>query len=214
MRRVVPIILVLPIALMVYLADPIRRAGPMIDPVAIAAPNGELPPAINGWVRAIESEMLPRAYPPHNLTWQPTARYVDPLTGDEAFLRVVVVQDRRDLLAFDPSEAMRAGGWAHEGSRKDERFHHTSHRKGPEPFTERVTLDTVYVAPGYLGPNREAISRIDHQGPGWPGPAALVQLLLTSDDPVAHKNLQHVAWDLARTLADRLDPDRSRGRAP
>lgn len=214
MRRIVPVILVLPIALMVYLADPIRRAGPMIDPEAIASAHAELPPAIDGWARASESETLPRAYPPHNLTWQPTARYVDPLTGDEAFLRVVVVQDRRDLLAFDPSEAMRAGGWTHEESRKGERFHRTSHRKGPEPFTERVTLDTVYVAPGYLGPDREATSNIDHRGPGWPGPAALVQLLLTSDAPEAHKNLQDAAWDLARALADRLDAERAGGPAP
>jgi hypothetical protein len=219
--RTVPIILIIPLAVAVYLADPIRHKGTMVDPSAYEAGIADLIVETPGWTRTELSETLPRAFPPHNAYLDKTTQYQyvgaaglpggDSPSATEAFLRIVIVQDRRDLLAFDPIQAMRAGGWTGRAGQRREGFRRTIHGRGPGQYGERVTLDTIYVVPGAWGADPQIIAEAGRSGPGWPGPGAIVQLLLNGggeqgEAPGLSEAARRVAEALARSLPDGDQP--------
>lgn len=213
LRRVVPVILILPLAAMVYVIDPIRHQGSMIDPLSYEDRVARLVSETPGWARTDLSESLPRAFPPHNRYLEATTQYRSigtsgrlvsgPPSVAQAFLRIVIVQDRRDLLAFDPIQAMRAGGWTNQLERDYEGFRRTIHVRGPGQYGEQVTLDTIYVVPGDWGADPGIIEEADRSGPGWPGPGAIVQLLLTDGDERSEApGLSDAAKRVAGALAE------------
>jgi hypothetical protein len=164
------------------------------------------------WQRLRESdreERLPRAYPPHNAVFETSASYarrsgMESPSGSAAFIRVVVAQDRRDLLAFHPIHAMRRGGWEPDGSQQGEHAWRTRHVHTEDFLTEFIELDTVYVVPGFFGPRALVFESAAGRGPGWPGPGALVQVLVTAPGEAEAEQLRAAAIDLAQQLADDL----------
>ncbi|MEQ9095644.1 MAG: hypothetical protein RIE32_05210 [Phycisphaerales bacterium] len=219
MRRSIPVILILPVAAAVYMADPIRRQGPMLDPASVDVDAHVLQQDVAGWVRTETSQQMPLAFPPHNAVRIETIRYVIRSTpeGDiglldddrriiaEAFLRIVIAQDRRDLLAFDPIEAMRSGGWSGQAGEDTDELRRTVHQRGPGPFTESVTLDTAYVAPGAWGADPAVLNAAGDLDRGWPGQGAMVQLLI-ADAPSEQdaQALRNVVRSAAEALAEAL----------
>lgn len=182
MTRTFPIILVLLLALGVFLVDPARRADPMIEPARLPTAAQWRPPTIGGWIRSDdESDRLPRAYPPHNKIWQASVAYFisTPGGGSEAYLRVVIAQDRRDLLAFEPTHAMRAGGWEPVRAQAVGELWRTRHSSHSGLLDEFVVLDTAFIAPGRWGSDPSITYAASTEGPGWPGPGAIVQVLFS-----------------------------------
>lgn len=206
MTRTVPIILVVLLAAGIFLADPARRARAMIAPSSIPAGLRELPSDIPGWRADDLREPLPRAYPPHNAVWEASARYIADAPGSAsvAYFRIVIAQDRRDLMAFDPTHAMRAGGWELVGATSTEGLRQTEHARRAGLLSERVVLETAYVEPGRWGPMPRTYDRAAGVDPGWPGPGAMVQVLVTA--PVEGNALSLRAWvrERAGQLADEL----------
>lgn len=201
----------LALALAVCVADPIRRSGGMVDLEALEDNATSLARTPPGWVRVESSQPLPRAYPPHNAFLDETIQYRR-LSGSGfdnpnliAFLRIAIVQDRRDLLAFDPIEAMRANGWTSEDGPTGQDARRTIHGRGIDAYGDRVTLDTIYVVPGDFGADPELIAEAGHRGPGWPGPGAIVQVLVTEGEEQADvPALSSLALQIAESLAKSL----------
>lgn len=213
MTRGLPIILVLLLALGVYLTDPARRAGPMIEPAALPTAAKWQSPTIEGWTRTDDqSERLPRAYPPHNSIWRVSVAYFTGTYGDgsEAYLRVVIAQDCRDLLAFEPTQAMRAGGWDLVDAQPIDGLWRTTHTSRAGLLDEFIELDTAFVAPGQWGSSPSIIDAQHANGPGWPGPGAIVQVLFSGTiDASAHavrEEVRRLAQDLASELGQAGTP--------
>ncbi len=211
LRQIVPVITMLALALAVCVADPIRRSGAVIDLESLDAEVASLVRAPRGWVRVEFAQPLPKAYPPHYAFIDETTQFRRLAgTGIEnatliAFLRIAVVQDRRDLLAFDPAEAMRANGWTSEDGAADQDARRTVHGRGTDAYGDRVTLDTIYVVPGDWGPDPALIANAGHRGPGWPGPGAIVQVLVTEgDEQTDVPALSALALQIAESLAESL----------
>jgi|GEM_PF-4276418 len=208
LTRSLPIIFVLLIALVVFLVDPARRAGPMIEPATLPTATDWQAPTIEGWTRNDdESERLPRAYPPHNAIWRISVAYYTgaPGVGSEAYLRVVIAQDCRDLLAFEPTQAMRAGGWEPVDAQATGGLWRTTHTSHAGLLDEFVILDTAFVVPGRWGSSPSITSAESAQGPGWPGPGAIVQVLFSG---AINENAQAVREEvrrMANVLAQELE---------
>ncbi len=210
MARFIPFILVLLVALGVFLVDPIRRAGEMIDPKAIPIVAQWSPPRIDGWFHSEgSSDSLPRAYPPHNAIKSETVAYVSGMVGlaSEAYLRVVVAQDCRDLLAYEPSHSMLAGGWEPVDAEEAGGFWRTRHAHRSTLVDEVVVLETIFVAPGVWGSNPTITRPAHNPGPGWPGPAAVVQVLFVGsfgdNANAVRTEARHLAEQLAADLGGR-----------
>lgn len=213
MTRTLPIILVLLLAAGIFALDPVRRAGPMLAPEAVLADFEPLPESIGAWQRDTQSEPLPRAFPPHNAVEGRTASYIHAPTNSTAVVWIVLAQDRRDLLAFVPVHAMRAGGWSPTGGEEAEGLWRTRHARGGNLLVEYIELDTAFVVPGAWGPDRDELNQAAPRGPGWPGPGALVQVLLTAPREPQADDMRDQVRRLAELLAARLQ-DTPRGVAP
>ncbi len=209
MTRTLPIILVLLLALGIFFADPARRAEPMISPARVLVAVRGLPVTIAGWQLVDQGDSLPRAYPPHYDVWEASARYGSdaPASGSTAYLRIVIAQDRRDLLAFDPTHAMRAGGWEPDVSVRPTETNglwRTQHTRGAGLLDERVVLETAYVVPGRWGSDSRDLRILVDAGPGWPGPGAIVQMLVTAPVGPNAQAMRDVVKEMAQQLADEL----------
>ncbi|MGD1916417.1 MAG: hypothetical protein ACFCBV_09555 [Phycisphaerales bacterium] len=208
MKLVLPTILTLCCSVVILLVDPARQRGSMIEPSDIAP--SAMPDRVGAWLRSNSNEELPHAYPPHNEVWERVTVYrpqgVE--TADAAFVRVIIAQDRRDLLAYEPSYAMRIGGWTPEGAEATNGLTVSRHARREGPLREMLTIETAYVAPGEWGASRGVIDDAQPDGPGWPGPGAVVQLLTTSpaEDPGA---LRQMVRDTAAELAAAMAPERA-----
>ena len=206
MARFLPIILVMLLALGVFVIDPARRADPMISAAGLsAAPWGA--PTIDGWIRNDdETERLPRAYPPHNTVRSESAAYVASTVGlaSEAYLRVVMAQDCRDLLAYDPNHSMLAGGWEPVDAQAIGGFWRTRHTHRSALLDEVVVLDTMFVAPGQWGSDPAITSPAHNPGPGWPGPGAIVQVLFVGSVGENAATMRAEVQRLAENLASEL----------
>lgn len=205
MKRTLPIIALFLVVAGVVVIDPARRMGEMIEPRNLAP--AELPEEVGQWLRVEGDDELPRAYPPHNAVWTRTTRYQP--QGFEglqtAFVRVVIASDRRDLLAFEPEHAMRAGGWATQGARAAHGLRVTTHARRGELLDETLQVETAYVSPGAWGQRRDIVNGVRPEGPGWPGPGALVQLLRTSPVVEDADGLRAMVKDLAGELSSQLE---------
>lgn len=209
MNRVFPVILLLVVAAGVLVIDPARRAGEMIEPHRLAP--DELPQQVGQWVRSKDVDELPRAYPPHNEIWSRTTRYQRAgLDGVEtAFVRVVIAQDYRNLLAFEPEYAMRAGGWTSERTQAANGLHATQHARRDGLLKETLRVETAYIAPGVWGPDRSLSEGARPIGPGWPGPGSMVQLLTTAPLAEDTTELRSLIKSVASALSTRLAQDAS-----
>lgn len=204
-KRVLPTILTLVIAGCLWLVDPVRRAGPMISPNE--AMIGTLPATPTGWELGEATGDLPRAFPPHNAITQKLVVY-NRLGRSEAsvFLRVVIAQDRRDLLAYEPAHAMRAGGWQPESSLEVDGLWRTEHSRRSQLLEEVIIVDTAYVVPGRWSATLDLLHDAGLSGGGWPGPGAIVQLIIPAEDGVNarafHDLVKEVAASVANSLGD------------
>lgn len=205
MTRTLPIILVLVFALGVFLVDPARRAGPMIEPAGLPAAGHDLPLTLDVWIRDTSwNNTLPRAFPTRNQIWDGSARYVSSASGSEAFLLVVIAQDRRDLLAFDPTHAMRADGWEPIDGEIIGEFLQTRHTRHTNLLDEFRVLETAFVAPGRWGASPSITNAAGHDGPGWPGPGAIVQMRVAGPAGNDAAGLRDEVRRLARRLSTEL----------
>jgi hypothetical protein len=205
--RFLPILLVLLLALGVFVADPVRRAGEMIDAASLRAVAGDAPPNVEGWILVDDPrERLPRAYPPHNEVTTRSASYVIGPFGPspEAYVRVVVAQDCRDLLAYDPSHSMLAGGWRPVEAREHGGLWHSAHARRSALIDELVVLETAFVAPGRWGSDPAITSPANASGPGWPGAGAIVQVLLIGSATNHADAMRAEVRRLAERVADDL----------
>ena len=204
MKRLLPILVTMTIAVGLFVIDPVRHAEPAIDPSRLAVED--MPATIGPWLREGAPDVLPRAYAPRNEVWESVTSY-RPRTYEgpgSAYVRIVIAQDRRDLLAYEPAHAMRAGGWSSIDGELHDGLWQTQHTRREGLLSERVILCTAYVAPGGWGASAHVLDETRPAGSGWPGPAALVQVLTTAPvaaDPTA---LHAFAQDLATALSARL----------
>lgn len=214
-RGVLPTIVLVALALGVFALDPVRRAPAAIEPGSLVV-GPELPQG-SAWlgresIQDQPAQDLPRAYPPHK-------SYADVVFGfeaseggldGEAFLRVVVVEDRHDLLAFEPRYAMRAGGWDMVASGASDGMWRTEHTQGSGLLRERLVVETVYVVPGRWDARRAIAAEAGTLGPGWPGPGALVQIVATlplgADLEPLRAQAQAIAEELSASLAGDEQP--------
>lgn len=201
MKRALPTALTLLLAAVLWLVDPVRRAEPAIDPSGIA---GSITlPELQGWKADDARTALPSAFPPHNpiseRTW-----VLDPapLSDQQSFLRVIVAQDRRDLLAFDPIHAMRAGGWQPVSAGSVDGLWVTRHTRTAPLLDETVTLATAFVVPGKWSGQGSMLRQHDASGPGWPGPGAIVQAIVSEGDRATE--IQELVEQLAEDIAGDL----------
>lgn len=202
MTRTLPIILVLLLALGVFLVDPARPAAPMMSPESLPTAEQGLAQSVGTWNRdPTWDDTLPIAYPPHNEVLDTSARYMSSATGAEAFLRVVIAQDRRDLLAFEPTHAMRAGGWSSIGAEESSNLWQTRHTRHSDLVDEFLVVDTAFVIAGLWGPTPGITHAVSTGGPGWPGPGAIVQVLHGGGSAAADADILR---EEARRVADRL----------
>lgn len=205
MTRTLPIILVLVLALGVFLVDPARRAGSMISPANLPLAGQDLSPILGRWIRDTSwNNTLPRAFPTHNQVWDGSARYVSSASGSEAFLLVVIAQDRRDLHAFDPTHAMRADGWEPIDGEIIGEFLQTRHTRHTNLLDEFRVLETAFVAPGRWGANPSITNAAGNDGPGWPGPGAIVQMRVAGSAGDDAAGLRDEVRRLAQQLSTEL----------
>lgn len=202
MKRALPTALTLVLATGLWLVDPVRRAEPAIDPASIALTVAT--PA--AWGLSDAQADLPRAYPPHNRVAERTWVFDSmPGTSGRSFLRVVVAQDRRDLLAYDPVHAMQAGGWHSRSAQSSNGLWLTHHARSAPLLDETVTVVSAFVIPDVWSDQSALVYQQSASGPGWPGPGATVQLILPEDQPSAEvcdhikQIAQHIAEQLAST---------------
>lgn len=210
MKLVLPTILTLCCAAVLFLLDPTRQRGSMIDPGSLAP--SAMPERVGPWVRLDSDETLPHAYPPHNLVWERVTTYQPASTesGDAAFVHVIIAQDRRDLLAYEPSYAMRAGGWSSESAETTDGLNASQHSRREGLLKETLTIETAYILPGVWGPDRSIIDDAHPHGSGWPGPGAMVQLLTSSPLVQDPSSLRDLVKNTAAELAAAMDS----GQAP
>ncbi|MFI4883187.1 MAG: hypothetical protein ACIAQU_11445 [Phycisphaerales bacterium JB064] len=203
MKRVLPTILTLVIAGCLWLIDPVRDEGPMIS--LSEAIVGTLPATPTGWMLGEATGDLPHAFPPHNAITQKLVVY-NRLGRSEAsvFLRVVIAQDRRDLLAYEPTHAMRAGGWQPESALEVDGLWHTEHSRRSQLLDEVITVDTVYIVPGMWSAQFDLLDDAGLSGSGWPGPGAIVQLIISAEDGVNAQPFHDFVKAMAENVADRL----------
>ncbi|MEO1008379.1 MAG: hypothetical protein AAFX79_07415 [Planctomycetota bacterium] len=116
-----------------------------------------------------------------------------------AVLQIVLAADRRDLLAYEPAYALPLAGWR---PAEPDQLESRSMLmvRGEGPLAERIRADHQAVLPGRVaGGWRQAI-RAEPIGPGWPGPAAAVQVFAMQLEPPDYDRLT----DAVRALAERL----------
>ena len=202
MKRVLPTILTIVLAAGLWLGDPVRRGEPPLDPTSIDP--GQQPGVVGMWQMAQAAVALPRAFPPHYAVSERVWVYETSARSDrKAFVRIIVAQDRRDLLAFEPTHAMRAGGWQPKSASVVEGLWHTRHVRSAQLLSETVILDTAFVLPRGWTAQYEIIEDTATLGPGWPGPGAIVQLIAPEgyETNALRRLVKSIADGLSRQLA-------------
>lgn len=198
LKHIVPTIVLLLVALGVFLIDPMRRAGPALQPSLLAESLAPVPELLGPWQLDGREESMPRAYQPLRSVYERTERYS--CQADSAYVRVVIACDRRDLLAYVPSHAMHRKGWLALPVEIVEGLERSNHTYDSGLLVERITVESAYVLPGRWGPDAGVFDREAPMGSGWPGPGAVVQLLLTNPHAPANELREHVR-ELAQALA-------------
>lgn len=206
-KHAVPIIILLALAAALYAVDPLRRAGPGLTPASMEQMHSEPPASLGLWQLDGHQDALPRAFNSFHEVNERSVRYM--LDNDTAYLRVAVARDRRDLRAYAPAHAMRRAGWSALPPVAQHGLELCYHEREMGLLAERISIESAYVLPGRWGHQAKAIDRAPPLGPGWPGPGAVVQLLLTNPDAPAEALRQHV-----RTLADELAKSLQGDQAP
>lgn len=198
-----PTILTLLLAAALWLVDPVRQAGPML--AVDRLPLEPMPAMVGSAVRTDDRPDLPSAFVPRRRVLERVCAYAQIRPGDApAFVRIVVAQDRRDLMAYDPIYAMRAGGWLTIGSQAEGKLLKSIHARPADPTDQTMVLLTAFVRPGTWGAHRQAILSGGPIGPGWPGPGAVVQAMVPqgSDASAIRRLVESKAQRLARVLED------------
>lgn len=205
-KHVVPIIILLALAAALYAVDPLRRAGPGLTPASMEQMLSEPPASLGLWQLGGHQDALPRAFQSFHEVSEQSVRYVQ---GNEtAYLRVAIARDRRDLRAYAPAHAMRRAGWSALPPVEQHGLELCIHQREMGLLAERISIESAYVLPGRWGHQAKAIDRAPPLGPGWPGPGAVVQLVLTNPEAPANELRQHVR-DLAEELASSLQGDQA-----
>lgn len=201
MKTIVPIIAILGLALGVYALDPMRHAGPALRPAALGESMAGAPAFLGDWRLDGPHTDMPRAFDTFREVHDRTVRYV--LGNDMAYVRVAIALDRRDLRAYMPAHAMRRVGWSPSPADVHDGLERCVHQRDTGLLEERVSVESAYVLPGQWGHDAGLIDRASPVGPGWPGPGAVVQLVLTNPEAGADALRRHVR-DLADALAHQM----------
>lgn len=202
MKRVLPIIVTLVLLVGLWKADPVRRADPMIEPAPLT--RIDFPAVLGPWRLETLDGQLPKAFPPHNEVAERVAVYQSALVGDApAYVRVVVAQDRRDLLAYEPTHAMQKIGWSPVVAEQSGDLWHTRHLRPTTLLDRAIDVHTAFVLPGTWGPEPSLHRSLDAAGPGWPGPGAIVQVIIP--DGLDAEPMLVLTRDLASSLAQNLE---------